>query len=103
TEKPSPNRAFMGRPCARAKTNRIDWLVIGSVRRQRTQPDRNDQFFFHDVNNRSPALRIENWMIERNCEELIRPAGNVECARLTFAINHVIEITAVREPEALIE
>ena len=42
-------------------------------------------------------------MIERDREDLVRPAGNIVRSLFAVAIDDIVKISAFREPEALVE
>src|SRR5437868_3773107 len=73
-DQPGPNRALVICAVARTQIARINWFVIGTVWRKCPQADRRNQFLFDNFDNRFPVFCIKYRMIERNGEELIRPA-----------------------------
>jgi len=76
---------------ARAEVARIDCLVFGIIGRKRAQPHRGDQSVLQLHREPIPTLLIEYWVIERNCEELVRPAGNIVCPVLPVTVDYVIQ------------
>src|ERR1700736_415733 len=77
TDQPGPNRALMIRAVTGSKITGVNWFVIWIVGRERAQTDRCYQFFFHDVEHRTPMFWIERGMIKRNGEQLVRPTRRI--------------------------
>src|SRR2546427_5717965 len=99
---PGPNRALMIRAIARTQITAVDWFVIRIVRRERTEANGRDQFFFRDLHDRSPMRRIQNRMIERNGKELIWSTRSI-AIRAAVNIDNVVKIAAFGEPKPLVE
>jgi hypothetical protein len=57
-----------------AQVAEIPRFVIGLPRRQGAQPDRRHQLFMHSGNDRLPIFPVEDGVLERNSENLIRRA-----------------------------
>src|SRR6266568_5662432 len=99
---PGPNRALMIRAIARTQITAVDWFVIRIVRRERTEANGCDQFFFRYLHDRSPMRRIQNRMIERNGKELIWSTRSI-AIRAAINIDNIVKITAFGEPKPMVE
>src|SRR5581483_2300265 len=101
TNQPGPYGSLMIRGVPRTEVAIVTGLVVAFAGRKRTQPDRSQQPVFHHIEDRPPSRFLEYRIFERDSEQLIGTAGAVVVS--TFAIHHVIEITALRVPEAIVE
>ena len=87
----------------RAQIAGVNWFVFWIIVRKRTQSKRGEQFILHDIDNRLPAFLIEYRVIERDGKKLVWTARNIVRFFVAVAINNVVKISAVGEPETLIE
>ena len=101
-DQPCPDRALMISAIARTKVSAVDRLIIGMFRRKRTKPDRREQFALGDVDHRFPTRFIQHRVIERDREELVRPAGRIIRAA-AVDIHHVIKMTTFLKPKSFVE
>src|SRR6185312_15404485 len=99
-DQPRPDRALVVRRVARPQIAEIAFFVLRLARRQRAQADRGEQPLAHDVEHRVPARPLEYRMVERDGEDLVRPA---ERAVALLPVHDVIEVAAIGHPETLIE
>ena len=95
-----PDRALVIRGVARAQIAVVVRLVVRMARRQRPQADRRQQPLAHDLHHRLPARAVEHRMVERDREQLVRPARRIVAV---LAVDDVVEIAALLVPEALVE
>src|ERR1041385_5163915 len=83
-----------------AVVGRLELRVVG---RERAQADGRQKLLARDFEHRLPARLVEHGVFEREREELIRTARGVFLAVLLPALDNVVEIAALRVPEALVE
>src|SRR5713226_7358363 len=98
TDQPGPDRALMIRAIARPQITAVNWFVIGIVGRERTESNWSHQSLLRNLDDRLPTLRIQNRMIERNGEELIRPAGRIAIGA-AVNVDNVKKVGAFGEPK----
>ena len=76
-DQPAPHRALVIGGVARAQIAVVLRLVVAMTGRQRAQSDGRQQAIADHVEDRPPALAVEHRVIERDREDLIRPAGRI--------------------------
>src|SRR4051812_45556142 len=101
-DQPRPDRSLVVGAIARPQVAGIKRFVIRMFRRERTKTDRRDQLLFRDIDHRFPARRFEHRMVERDREQLVRPAGWIVRGPAVH-VHHVIKMPAFFKPETLIE
>src|SRR5262249_11313690 len=97
---PGPNRALMIGGIAGPKIAIVLRLEVRASRRQRAEPEWGQQPMLHHGKHGIPARRIEHGVPQRDRKHLIRSTG---CIIAGLAINNIVEIAALREPEASVE
>ena len=76
-DEPAPDGPLMISRIACPQIAVIGRFVIGMPRRKRTQAERCEQLALHHIQHGSPAFWGERRMIERDREDLVRPAGRI--------------------------
>src|SRR5271163_3883602 len=76
-DQPSPYCALVVGGIPGAQVAEIPRFVIGLARRQGAQPDRRHQLFMHRGNNRLPMFWVENGVLERDREDLVRSESGI--------------------------
>src|SRR5262245_7613155 len=100
SNEPRPNSSLVIGEISRAQITEILWLKVRVTRRERTQSIWRQQLIVYDVDNGLPALRIEYWMRQRDCEQLIRPDRVIVTV---FAVHDIEQRAAGLVPEARVE
>ena len=99
-DQPGPHRSLVIGGVAGAQVAEIPRFVIGLARGERAQSNRRYQLGMHRGNDRIPILPIEDRVLERNRENLVRSESGVVTI---FTIDDIVEIAACRVPKAAIE
>ena len=99
-DQPSPHSALVIGCIASAQIAEVARLVLGLAWRQRAKPDRSDQLSVHRGNNPLPIFPVEDPVIERNREDLVRSEGVVVPI---LAINDIVQIAARGVPKTTVE
>src|ERR1043165_8796099 len=102
-DEPGPDGALMIGRVARLQVAVVGRLELRVVRRERAQADGRQKLLTRDFEHRLPARLVEHGVFERECEELVGTARGVFVAVLLPALDNVVEIAALRVPEALVE
>src|SRR5438067_6230399 len=103
SDQPGPNCSLMISTITRAQIAGVNRFVFWIIGRKRTQSKRGEQFVLRNIDNGLPAFLIEHRVVERDGKKLVWTAGNIVCFFVAVAINNVVKISAVGEPETLIE
>ena len=101
TDQPSPNRTLMIRGISRAKITIIPRFVVGFARSKRSQPDGSEQSLFRNIDHRAPTRFVQHWVVQRNRQQLIGPAGSI--GPTVFTVDHVVKVPPVFVPETGVE
>src|SRR5580693_538985 len=85
---------------ARAEIAVVFRLVIFVIRRQAAESDRREQLRARDFDHRRPMRRIENCVLERYRQELVRTTREVIAIR---TVHDVVQEICLWGPESLVE
>src|ERR1043165_4664247 len=102
-DEPGPDRALMIGRVARLQVAVVGRLELRVFGRERAQADGRQKLRARDFEHRLPARLVEHGMFEREREELVGTARGVFLAVLLPALDNVVEVAALRVPEALVE
>src|SRR5262249_15533673 len=95
-----PDRPLMISRVAGAQVAVVCRLIVGGPWRERAQTERGQEPFGGHIEHGYPFFLVEDRVLKREREQLVGAAGRVVSV---LAINHVVEIAALRVPESLIE
>src|ERR1044072_7901973 len=102
-DEPGPDGALMIGRVARLQVAVVGRLELRVVGRERAQADGRQKLLARDFEYRLPARLLEHGGFERECGKLVGAAGRIVRAVLLPTLDNVVEIAALRVPEALVE
>lgn len=77
SDEPGPHRSLVVRRIARPQIAVVRRLVVGMVLGQRPQAEGREQLVSHDLDDTLPSRFVEDRIIERDREDLVRPEGGI--------------------------
>src|SRR5260370_1386936 len=99
SSEPGPRGSLVVGRVTCAEIAEVSRLVFRIAGRERAETDAGEQPIAHDAHHRLPALLDEDGMRQGDGKNLIWPAFRITPAAAVLAVDHVVEVSAVGEPE----